>query len=64
MSNCRGEFVFILDRSGSMDGSRIENARNALIFFLKSLPIDSIFNVISFGDHHYPMYSQSQKNEK
>ncbi len=40
----------MLDRSGSMGGVRIQKAKEALIFFLKSLPPNSLFNVYSFGD--------------
>lgn len=59
MSHCKGEFIFILDRSGSMEGSRIEGAKNALTFFLKSLPTDSLFNVVSFGNKYSSMHKKS-----
>ena len=45
----KAEFVFIVDRSGSMDGSRIDAAKKALLLLLKSLPVGCSFNVVSFG---------------
>ena len=50
IENFSGNFVFIIDRSYSMEGSRISMAKESLIYFLKSLPnTQSKFNVISFG---------------
>jgi len=31
-------FIFIVDRSGSMSGGKMETTKEALILFLKSLP--------------------------
>ena len=38
MDAARGEFIFLLDRSGSMSGNRMNMAKESLILFLKSLP--------------------------
>jgi hypothetical protein len=43
------DYIFLIDRSGSMSGSPIELAVGALKLFLHSLPIGSKFNVVSFG---------------
>jgi len=47
-------FIFIIDRSGSMGfgsslGDRMATAKEALTLFIRSLPADSKFSVISFG---------------
>ncbi|KAM4627904.1 von Willebrand factor A domain-containing protein 5A-like isoform 5-T5 [Polymixia lowei] len=70
-----GEFLFLMDRSGSMDfsmgsgkqaQSRIGSARDTLLLLLKSLPMGCYFNVYSFGssyEHIFPKSVEySQKN--
>jgi len=56
IEHSKGEFFFIIDRSGSMSGSRITNLKKALALFLASLPKDSFFNVISFGGNFEPLF--------
>lgn len=54
------EYVFLLDRSGSMSGSEIEIAKKVLASFLEALPSSSRFNVLSFGSNHEFMFGESQ----
>ncbi|KAM9733371.1 von Willebrand factor A domain-containing protein 5A-like isoform 7-T7 [Menidia menidia] len=61
-----GEFVFLMDRSGSMmcpinnqkqQETRISSARDTLLLLLKSLPMGCYFNIYSFGsqfEHIFP----------
>ena len=43
--------------SGSMNGDRIKNAKEALFLFLKSLPAGCYFNVISFGSSYSSLFN-------
>lgn len=45
-----------------MGGKAIEKAKEALILFLKSLPTDTYFQVISFGDTSEQLFKESRKN--
>ncbi|XP_078615824.1 von Willebrand factor A domain-containing protein 5B1-like isoform X2 [Branchiostoma floridae x Branchiostoma japonicum] len=58
-SKIPGNFIFILDRSGSMSGANIAGARETLLLFLKSLPTCCVFNIVSFGSSYKPMFSTS-----
>jgi hypothetical protein len=54
------EFVFIIDRSGSMGGSRMRQAVRTLMDILKLLPASIYFNVVSFGGSHKLLFPSSQ----
>ncbi|EJD48276.1 hypothetical protein AURDEDRAFT_113100 [Auricularia subglabra TFB-10046 SS5] len=46
------EYIFLVDRSGSMSGGRMSAVRSALQIMLRSLPTKgTTFNVFSFGDN-------------
>lgn len=53
-------FIFIVDRSGSMGGSRIEDAKSALKIFMRSLPVGCKFTIMSFGSNHSNMTLQGK----
>lgn len=44
-----------------MSGKRIEKAKEALILFIKSLPQDTYFNVVSFGSGSSKLFPNSVK---
>ena len=52
------EFIFLVDRSGSMRGSFIESARETLLLFLKSLPEDCSFNIVGFGSQYTKLFNK------
>ncbi|XP_042372951.1 von Willebrand factor A domain-containing protein 5A-like, partial [Plectropomus leopardus] len=62
-----GEFVFLLDRSGSMESSmdntasqdRISSAKDTLLLLLKSLPMGCYFNIYSFGSSYEHIFPKS-----
>uniref|UniRef100_A0A9J8AQI0 von Willebrand factor A domain-containing protein 5A-like n=1 Tax=Cyprinus carpio carpio TaxID=630221 RepID=A0A9J8AQI0_CYPCA len=64
----RGEFVFVIDRSGSMGDMmhhgkgaqmRIESAKDTLLLLLKSLPVGCYFNIYGFGSRFESFFPQS-----
>ncbi|KAF6736131.1 von Willebrand factor A domain-containing protein 5A [Oryzias melastigma] len=63
-----GEFVFLLDRSGSMgcpinnrnqQETRISSARDTLLLLLKSLPMGCYFNIYGFGSRFDQVFPNS-----
>jgi len=64
LMSAKGEYIFLLDRSGSMSGNRIKMATTALKFFIKSLPPDSYFNIIGFGSTYEKLYEKSSKTNE
>lgn len=53
------EFIFLVDRSGSMRGSYIKSASETLILFLKSIPPGCSFNIIGFGSRYTSLFPES-----
>ncbi len=59
LDSAKCKLIFVLDKCGSMSGSRIRKAKEALVLFLKSLPLSSFFNIITFGTK----FETKSKNE-
>ena len=53
-------FIFLIDQSGSMSGNAIKIASKALLLFLQSLPVGSLYQIIGFGSN-YKKYDEEPK---
>nr|XP_020024252.1 von Willebrand factor A domain-containing protein 5B1-like isoform X1 [Castor canadensis]XP_020024253.1 von Willebrand factor A domain-containing protein 5B1-like isoform X1 [Castor canadensis] len=55
-----GEFIFLIDRSGSMSGTNIHRVKDAMLVVLKSLMPACLFNIIGFGSTFKTLFPSSQ----
>lgn len=55
----KSEVIFVLDCSGSMRGSSINEAKSALELSLRSLNEGDLFNIVLFGSSHRMMSPES-----
>ncbi len=53
--------VFVLDRTGSMMGDKIDQAKQAISFCINSLKQQDSFNVITFNEKPAPLFDVPQK---
>ena len=52
------DVVFLLDRSGSMNGRSIEEAKKALLLAIRALSPGDRFDVIGFGSRHESLFGE------
>ena len=54
------DVTFVVDRSGSMEGTSIEEVRNALQLCLRSMNHGCTFNIVGFGSKYQSLFSESR----
>ena len=54
----KAEYIFLLDRSGSMSGKGIELGLKTLSLFMHSIPFGSKFNICSYGSTYSLLYQE------
>lgn len=54
------EVIFVIDRSGSMQGSSIGEVRNALQLCLRSLTTGCRLDIVSFGNRHASLFGATR----
>ncbi|KAJ1544168.1 hypothetical protein HK405_008849 [Cladochytrium tenue] len=63
LNEIRTEIIILVDRSGSMEGEKIDQAQKALQLLLRSIPADKglYFNIIGFGSTHTLLFPASRE---
>jgi len=54
------EVIFVVDRSGSMQGTSIQEVRNALQLCLRSMTSGCRFNIVGFGATYESLFKESR----
>lgn len=54
------DFVFIIDRSGSMSGWKMDAAKRTLQLCLRSVPEGSLFQIVSFGSSYDMLFPEGR----
>jgi len=54
------EFIFIIDRSGSMEGTKMEQTKEAMSHVLDQIPEGSLLNIVGFGSDYKALFSNSK----
>lgn len=57
----KSEFLFVIDRSGSMEGSKMEQTKKAMFHIVDKIPEGSIFNFVGFGTSFEPLFQGSRQ---
>ncbi|XP_064161735.1 von Willebrand factor A domain-containing protein 5B1-like isoform X1 [Anguilla rostrata] len=60
LRRAQGEFIFLIDRSGSMSGVNIGRVKEAMLVILKSLVPACLFNIVGFGSTFKSLFPSSQ----
>ena len=53
--------TYIIDTSGSMHGTALDQAKDALLYAMSELESDSYFNIIDFDSTAKPLFTQAQQ---
>eukprot|EP01122_Echinamoeba_exundans_P011368 TRINITY_DN4497_c0_g2_i2.p1 TRINITY_DN4497_c0_g2~~TRINITY_DN4497_c0_g2_i2.p1 ORF type:complete len:779 (+),score=206.84 TRINITY_DN4497_c0_g2_i2:241-2577(+) len=59
-----GEVIFLVDRSGSMQGTKMRRTIETMQIFLRSLSPGVKFNIISFGSTHTKLFPNSTEYDE